>query len=216
MGLVPKRRGQVSLEFMLVLSIMLIMLLYSIKNVSFDESSPSSETLAVQIALEEKNLADAISGTISQVYAQGPGSKATAYARLVYLRNPKYLEKGLNVVSPRIFITYGPYLSEGNGTYVAVVNGTGTSQLIRSGENKNAFWSRAMYQEDLSVNPSVWSSGVTLTWADDGTTAHGLNLDPSTLPPELRIVVEWNPNRGDSWLYNATAGELRININPGE
>ena len=216
MGLVLRRRGQISLEFMLVFSIMLIMLLYSVKNVGFDSSSPSSSTLAIQIALEEKSLANAISNTISQVYAQGPGSKATTYIKVVYLRNPSYLEKGLNVVTPRIFITYGSYPSGGNGTYVAVVNGTGTARLIRLGEGKNAFWSRAMYQADLFKNSSVWvSPRVTLKWADDGVTVYGLGLDPATLPSELKIVVEWNPDREDSWFYNGTAGELRININPG-
>ncbi|WP_297073448.1 class III signal peptide-containing protein, partial [Thermococcus sp.] len=41
MGLVLKRRGQISLEFMLVFAIMLIMLLYSVRNVTFSSDSPS-------------------------------------------------------------------------------------------------------------------------------------------------------------------------------
>ena len=217
MGLVLKRRGQISLEFMLVFAIMLVMLLYSIRATTFNESSPSVGTLGVEVAIEEKHLANAISNTISQVYAQGPGSKATSYVRLVYLRNGKYLEKALSVKNPRVFLTYGhlPGASE-NGTYVMVVNGTGVTTLFLNGGEKNVFVSPSMFQGDFVFNTSVWNPDSSYTFSIGGNTKslHGIALSPSSLPSYLKIVVEWNPDRPNSWTYSQ--GELMININPGE
>ncbi|CAD5243410.1 class III signal peptide-containing protein [Thermococcus camini] len=87
------RRGQVSLEFMLVFGIMLILLLYSVNSITFQQGSTSTETLKMQILLEEKSLANAIAGTIAQVYAQGPGAKSTTYVKVTYLAEPDYLQK---------------------------------------------------------------------------------------------------------------------------
>lgn len=204
-------RGQVSLEFMLVFGVMLILLIYSVNNVTFKEGSASTENLRIQISLEEKNLANAISNTISQVYAQGPGSKATAYVELTYLRDPEMLSKGLGVKDPTVFITYGNYGNEGNGTYVTVVGTSGTPVL--SGGDKNVFWSRGMYQAILYTNSSVWSPGDGLTV--DSTTLYGLRIKPASLPSTLKIIVEWNPDKPVSWAFDPTAGELRINIKPG-
>jgi len=212
MGLVLRRRGQISLEFMLVFSIMLIMLLYSVKNVGFDSSSPSSSTLAIQIALEEKSVANAISNTISQVYAQGPGSKATTYVTLTYLRNPSYLKKGLGIADPQIFITYGPFNGLGNGTYMGIISER-TAAVYTHGTDKNVVWSSGMYQKVLYSNSSVWSPKKAVTM--ESLTVYGLVISPTHLNSTLKIVVEWNPDKGDSWNYNATVGELRININPG-
>ncbi len=206
-----RKRGQVSLEFMLIFGMMLILLLYSVNNITFREGSTSTETLRIQISLEEKNLANAISNTISQVYAQGPGAKSTTYVRLTYLRDPEMLRKGLGVENATLFITYGNYSSDGNGTYVTV---TGTNvTAVLSGGDKNVFWSRSMYQKILYTNSSIWSpSG---GFAFGSTTVYGLEVDPDSLPATLTVVVEWNPDNPDSWLFNSTTGELRININPG-
>ena len=59
-------RAQISLEFLFIFGLLTILLLYSVRNVSFSEGSPSVENLRIQIALEEKGLANAISNTISQ------------------------------------------------------------------------------------------------------------------------------------------------------
>ncbi|WP_367883438.1 class III signal peptide-containing protein [Thermococcus peptonophilus] len=157
-----RRGGQISLEFIIIFGLFTILLLYSIRNTSFSEGTPSVETLKIQTALEEKNLANTISNTISQVYAQGgPGSKATSYVKLVYLRNPpSYLERAWNVENPKIFITYG-HLQGGpsdNGTYVMVINGTETTNVALSGDNKNIFWSRSLYAVNLLGNSAVWNS----------------------------------------------------------
>ncbi|ASJ05744.1 hypothetical protein A3L01_00180 [Thermococcus barossii] len=206
-----KKRGQVSLEFMLIFGMMLILLLYSVNNITFREGSTSTETLRIQISLEEKNLANAISNTISQVYAQGPGAKSTTYVRLTYLRDPEMLRKGLNINNASLFITYGNYSTEGNGTYITVT-GTNVTAVLTGGD-KNVFWSRGMYQAVLYTNSSVWAPSGSLTFGSS--TVYGLSIDPATLPATLEIVVEWNPDNPNSWAFDSTTGELHININPG-
>jgi len=206
-----KRHGQVSLEFMLVFGIMLILLLYSVNNVTFREGSTSTEALRIQISLEEKNLANAISCTIDQVYTQGPGAKSTTYVKLTYLRNGDILEKGLNTNNPEIFITYGNYSNKGNGTYVGVI-GSGITPILTGGD-KNVFWSRSMYQAILYNDSLVWSPSGSITVGSS--TFNGLKINPTSLPATLKIVVEWNPDNSNSWTFNSTKGELRININPG-
>ncbi len=215
----PVRRGQISLEFMFVFAVILILLTYSVNNVTFKNGATSAETLQVQISLEEKNLANVVSNTVTQVYSQGPGSKATSYVRLVYLRDPTYLQKALKVSNPQIFVTYGTLDAQGNGTYVMVINGSGTTNVELTGGNKNAFWSRALYNSNTLVNSSVWTSdsGTTTTITINGTskTVYGLVIPTQGLPGELKVVVEWNPDKPESWLFNGTAGEIMININPG-
>ena len=207
------RRGQVTLEFLFIFSLLTILLLYSINATTFRQGSPSVENLRMQVAVEEKGLASAISNTISQVYAQGPGSKATSYVSLVYLRNEDYLKKAWGVSDPKIFITYGPYASDGNGTYVVVVNGSGTTNIFLQGDNKNTFWSRSMYPAVLLYDKLVWSPRESIKVGS--TTVYGLKIGPEDLPSSLRIVVEWNPDNPDSWTYDSAKGELRININVG-
>ncbi len=206
------RKGQVSLEFMFVFAIIAVLLVYSVNNTTFKQGSASVDTLKVEIALEEKNLANAISNTIDQVYSQGPGSKATSYVHLVYLRNGDYLKKAWRVSDPKIFITYGPYDSIGNGTYITVLNGTGSTNIFLQGDNKNTFWSRSMYQAVL-LDKLVWSPEGSVNV--DSTTIYGLEVGPNDLPSSLRIVVEWNPDNPNNWTYDSSKGELRININPG-
>ena len=210
------KKGQISLEFLFIFAILLILLAYSVKNTTFQQGSQSIETLRVQIALEEKELANTISGAISQAYSQGPGSKTTVYVKLVYLRKPYYLEKVWGVADPMIFVTYGQHLNDGNGTYVMILNGTGTTKVILTGGNKNTFWTRALYQRDLLGNSTVWGgSSASVDFGTGVTTVYGLRLDPSTIPQVLKVVVEWNPDLPNSWVFNSTAGELMININPG-
>ena len=213
------KRGQVTLEFLFIFGLLTVLLLYSINATTFRQGSPSVENLRMQVAVEEKGLANAISNTINQVYAQGPGSKATAYVRLVYLRNGDYLEKAWGVSNPKIFVTYGTLsgASSANGTYVIVVNGSGTTNAVLSGGNKNVFLSPSMFQKDFVSNTSVWNPSQSVALNIGGGSFHyrGLIIGPTSLPSSLRIVVEWNPDNPDSWTYDSAKGELRININPG-
>jgi len=228
------KRGQVSLEFMMVFAIMLILLLYSVQNVTFSKGTPSTENLRIQVSLEEKNLANAISTTISQVYAQGPGAKSTAYVKLTFLRDPKMLSKALDVDDPVIVVTYGynpdnliDPQKKGNGTYVTVLPRTGEYNTSFYGGDKKVFWSASLYQKTL-CNVSETVNGVSTWYPLDrrsivGTNPcrpgfseiYGLRMDPTELPPVLEIVVTWDPTKIDSWEFNSTEGVLYININPG-
>ncbi|NJE05780.1 class III signal peptide-containing protein [Thermococcus sp. M36] len=199
------RRGQISLEFMLVFGILLILMVYSVNNITFQSGSPSTENLRIQVSLEEKALANAISGTVSQVYAQGAGAKATSYVKLTFLRNPQYLSSGLGITGPQIFISYA------NGTYVTVT-GNGYVPIMKGG-NKTVFWSRALYSKTLYNDSQVWSPSGSITV--NTTTMYGIVIDPTTIPAVLKVVVMWDPASTDSWVYDPNLGELKITINPG-
>lgn len=205
---VKMEKAQISLEFALIFGIMLILLAYSINNITFTQNSQAAGALRVQISLEAKNLANSISNTISQVYAQGPGSKATTYVTLRYLNDANYLEKAFNLSgSPQLFITYL------NGAYVGIVD-SANSILETSGVSKNAFWAQSLYKADLTLNGTFVPSGSVIC---NGTTLNGVlinNLDQ--MPSNIVIVVEWIPGNGNTWTFNLTNGELRINIDPGE
>jgi len=215
MGSARKRRAQISLEFLFIFGVFMIMLVYSLQVVTFAKNSPSVDALRIQVALEEKGLANALSSAVSQVYAQGPGSKTTCYVKVFYLRSPGYLEKAWGVKEPRVLVTYGS-LGNGYGTYVAVLNGTGDNVLILGGGDKNVLWSPALYHRNLLDNGSVWGySGVSVTINGTNRLIYGLVVSPSRLPHVIRIVVEWNPDENETWEFNETTGEIRININPG-
>ncbi|MBO8175121.1 MAG: class III signal peptide-containing protein [Thermococcus sp.] len=201
------KKAQISLEFMLIFGVMLILLAYSINNVTFTQNSQAVETLKIQVSLEAKSLANSISNTISQVYAQGPGSKATVYVTLKYLNDDEYLVKPFNLSgNPQIFITYL------NGTYVGIIDTTNNT-LVTSGTGKNTFWSQSLYRTNLMGSTGFTPSG-TATY--NGSTVNGLLItDPSQLPTNIVVVVEWIPGNGDTWTLNITTGELRINIDPG-
>jgi len=201
------RRAQISLEFILIFGIMLILLAYSINNVTFSQESQSNELLRVQVSLEAKGFANSISNTISQVYAQGPGSKATTHVTLRYLTDEDYLKKSFNLSgNPEIFITYL------NGTYVGIIDTTNTT-LVTSGTSKNTFWSQSLYRTNLMGSTGFTPHG-TATYS--GSTVNGLLIsNPGQLPTNLMIVVEWIPGNGNTWKLNVTTGELRINIDPG-
>ncbi|NPA48190.1 MAG: hypothetical protein GXO14_06065 [Thermococci archaeon] len=210
------RRAQISLEFMLIIALGMILLLYSVNSVTFKSGTSGQTTLQINVGLEEKSLASAISSTISQVYAQGPGAKATTYVHLIYLRNAKYLERALGTAStPEVLITYGEYLGKGNGTMVCV--GIPNSTLIINQTNRTVFWSYSLYQKSLYDNQSIWSPQGSLTLRYTNTspefTVYGIALKPSDLPGNLKVVVTWDPGEGNVWSY--TNGTLSININPG-
>ncbi len=228
------KKGQISLEFMMVFAIMLILLLYSVRNVTFSNGSPSTENLRISVSLEEKNLANAISNTISQVYSQGPGAKATAYVKLTFLRDPQMLSKALEVSDPVIFITYGynpDYIFDndktGNGTYVTVLPRNSDYSTSFYGGDKEVFWSYSLYPKTL-CNLSETKGGIS-TWDPLGermirglnpcrpgfNKVYGIQLDPGLLPSELKIVVTWDPDKIDSWKFDLAKGALLININPG-
>ncbi|NJE50084.1 class III signal peptide-containing protein [Thermococcus sp. 9N3] len=203
MGLVLRRRGQISLEFMLVFSIMLIMLLYSVKNVGFDSSSPSSGTLAIQIALEEKSVANVIAGAIDQVYAQGPGSKVTVYAHFNLLRNSEYLSKAFNLTSPQVQLLFigtrdrlFPIGAENSVIAVAVAE-SGSKPTL-SGPDRTGVWVQTYFLYNSTTQSKFM-----------------VPLNPADVPGTMRIVVEWNPELPVSMAYNATSKTLYINIKPG-
>ncbi len=217
---------------MMIFAIMLILLLYSVQNMTFKPGGTSTETMRVQISLEEKNLANAISDTITQVYSQGPGAKATAYVKLTYLRDSQMLNKALEVDNPVVFITYGPNPEHivdqnktGNGTYVMVLPEIGNVQVSAFGGNKTLFWSRSLYSKNLAIveeinGTKVWNPedvrNVVGTSLWGGGTIYGLKIPPSQLPSTLTIVVMWDPDNPDMWVFDSTKGILEININPGE
>ena len=177
------RRGQISLEFMLVFGIMLVLMMYSINNVTFRNGSTATETLGIQILLEEKNLANTIAGTIAQVYSQGPGAKATTYASVTYLAEPEYLEKAFNSTKVNVGIS---------NDEVRVWVG---SQMITQGAAKNTVTTSAPY-----------------------TPSNAVLSFPQGLPTKnVKIVVEWNPNRAEGMSSKVSNGylEVDININPG-
>ncbi|AIU69572.1 hypothetical protein TEU_04020 [Thermococcus eurythermalis] len=203
MGLVPRRRGQISLEFMLVFSIMLIMLLYSIKNVGFDESSPSSETLAVQIALEEKSVANVIAGAVDQVYAQGPGSKVTVYAHFNLLRNSKYLKKAFGLTSPQVQLMFlgtedSLFPVEAENSVIAVAVAESGSDPVISGSTRTGVWVQTYFLYNSTSKPRFLVS-----------------LSPNDVPSMMKVVVEWNPSEPVSMAYDRASRTLKINIRPG-
>ncbi|NJE54613.1 class III signal peptide-containing protein [Thermococcus sp. 21S9] len=203
MGLVFKRRGQISLEFMLVFSIMLIMLLYSVKNVGFDSNSPSSGTLAIQMALEEKSVANVIAGAIDQVYAQGPGSKVTVYAHFNLLRNSKYITSAFNVTSPQVQLlflgTNDPLFPAGaENSVVAVAVANSTVGPVLTGSNRTGVWVQTYFLYN-ATSP----------------TGFVVALNPADVPGTMKVVVEWNPAKPVLMVYNSTSETLYINIKPG-
>ncbi|WP_297548942.1 class III signal peptide-containing protein [Thermococcus sp.] len=203
MGLVLKRRGQISLEFMLVFAIMLIMLLYSVRNVTFSSDSPSNGALAVQIALEEKSTANTIAGLIDQVYAQGPGSKATAYVKFALLRNEGYLKRAFNLSNPVVSIMFlgsshplFPPNATNSVVAVAVFNNGSAPLLV--GSNRTGVWVPTYFPYNSTVDPGF-----------------NVTIAPTLLPSSLKVVVEWNPDLPVGITYNSTSQEVYINIHPG-
>ncbi|WP_456420676.1 class III signal peptide-containing protein [Thermococcus sp.] len=203
MGLVVGRRGQISLEFMLVFSIMLIMLLYSVKNISFSQDSPSSSALALQLALEEKSAANTIAGAIDQVYAQGPGSKVTTYVHFTLLRNGKYLSRAFNLSSPVVGIMFlgsaHPLFPEGanNSVVVVAVFNNGSTPIIE-GKNRTGVWVQTYFPYNSTTTPGF-----------------NVSTTPDELPSAMRVVVEWNPDIPVEMTYNSTSKVLYINVHPG-
>ena len=65
MGSARKRRAQISLEFLFIFGVFMIMLVYSLQVVTFAKNSPSVDALRIQVALEEKGLANALSSAVS-------------------------------------------------------------------------------------------------------------------------------------------------------
>ncbi|WP_297498271.1 class III signal peptide-containing protein, partial [Thermococcus sp.] len=52
-----RKRGQISLEFLLVFGVLMVMLLYSVRSVTFTGGT-SQQVLTIQTALEEKSVAN--------------------------------------------------------------------------------------------------------------------------------------------------------------
>lgn len=176
-----KKRGQVSLEFMFVFAIMLILLVYSVRNTTFDQGSQSVETLKIQIALEEKNLANSIANAVNQVYAQGPGAKTTVYTQVDLLTDPNYLQRAFG--SSDITI-------QANGTSLRVWVGDAP---IESGPSKNTVTSLLMYNfttvRSISLNGGfpVKNVRIVAEWNPDNPESLGGSVVNDTY--EIRINI---------------------------
>ncbi|WP_297509193.1 class III signal peptide-containing protein [Thermococcus sp.] len=194
-----RKRGQISLEFLLVFGILLIMLLYSARSMTFNNTS-SREALLMQVAVEEKSTANIIASAIDQVYAQGPGSKVTVYAHFTLLRNGDYLKKAFNLTSPVINIILAgendPLFPAGaSNSIVAVAVSNQGNEPIISGSNRTGVWVQTFLKYNATSH-----------------TRFEVNFTPSTLPPVMKVVVEWNPAQPISLVYNSTSSTLHINI----
>ncbi|WP_457741969.1 class III signal peptide-containing protein [Thermococcus sp.] len=204
-----KKRGQISLEFMLVFGIMLLMLVYSINNASFKGGSSSAQTLQLQVLLEEKGIANVIAGAIDQVYSQGPGSKVTVYAHFDLLRDEYYLKKAFGYSLPVVNITLlgngSPLLPAGStgGVILVGVNQINATPVV-AGTNKTAVEVGTFYPYNGT------SLSLAFYPAEVPNTPH-----ISDIPPTMKIIVQWNPDQAPSLTFNSTTGALYININPG-
>ncbi|KPU63828.1 hypothetical protein EP1X_01120 [Thermococcus sp. EP1] len=232
------KKGQISLEFLFIFILFLVLLTFSIRNITFS-SENSADMLRIQVSEEAKLFANTVSNAISQVYAQGPGAKTTEYFTFRYLNDEYFLKKAFAMNNkPYIVVGYqnGTYVTilEFNETIVFTSYDTGTDTLsanmvpIQSETDalkKNFFLADSLYRRDLS-NASIYSVvGIGVEY--NGTTYspsvlnlnitpyNGILLFPEVSPTTLKIVVEWNPDRNESWIFNSTAQELRINLNVG-
>jgi len=168
--------------------------------------SNEKRTLRIQVSEEAKLFANTVSNAISQVYAQGPGAKTTEYFTFRYLNDDYFLTKAFDMEgTPKILVGYK------SGPYVAILDDAdpSISPQETETEKKNYFWSRSLYAKDLSSDSSIYfPSGSVSGYA-------GVYIEAKALPTTLKIVVEWNPDRNESWIFDSASGELRININPG-
>jgi uncharacterized protein (UPF0333 family) len=199
MGLVRGRRGQITLEFLLIFGILMIMLLYSARSITFNEAT-SRQTLLMQAVIEEKSVANTIAGAIDQVYAQGPGAKVTVYTRFSILRNKDYVEKAFNLSSPVVeFMLIGEndslFPSGAVNSVLAVGVSNSGSQPILEGEARTGDWVLTLFRYN-GTSPSRFE----------------VKLQPSQIPPVMTVVVEWNPNKPVSMTYNSTTSTLHINL----
>ena len=200
------KKGQISLEFIFIFVLFMILLTFSIRNITFS-SEHSSDMLRIQVSEEAKLFANTVSNAISQVYAQGPGAKTTEYFTFRYLNDNYFLTRAFDMDgTPQILIGYK------NGTYVAILDNANQTINVNETETKkkNYFWSQSLYARDLSDNSSIYypNNVVIDSYA-------GIVVNAADLPSTLTIVVEWNPDRNESWIFNSTAQELRINLNVG-
>ncbi|AEK73036.1 hypothetical protein GQS_05680 [Thermococcus sp. 4557] len=177
------RRGQVSLEFMLVFGIMLILLIYSVNSITFQQGSTSTETLKMQVLLEEKSLANAIAGTVAQVYSQGPGAKSTTYVKVTYLAEPDYLQKAFGSAK----VTIG-----GNEDSMLVWVGDSS---VTSGANKNTVSTEVPYSledfDDLSFSDGLPSKSIRIVVTWDPSEDEGWSKNVAG--DYLEITININP-----------------------
>ena len=203
------KKGQISLEFLFIFVLFMVLLTFSIRNITFS-SENSADMLRIQVSEEAKLFANTVSNVISQAYAQGPGAKTTEYFTFRYLNDEYFLTKAFDMDgNPQILIGYK------NGTYVVILDSANLSINLNETdtEKKNYFWSQSLYARDLSDNSSIYSPNNTIETESGNYT--GIFVNATDLPSTLKIVVEWNPDRNETWVFNSTSGELRININPG-
>ena len=199
------KKGQISLEFLFIFVLFVVLLTFSVRNITFS-SEQSSDMLRIQVSEEAKLFANTISNAISQVYAQGPGAKATEYFTFKYLNDDYFLTKAFSMEgTPQLLIGYK------NGTYVVILDSD--NPVVNLNEavtaKKNYFWSRSLYAVDLSNNASIYAPNNTI-----GDYA-GVFVNATDLPSTLRIIVEWNPDKNETWVFNSTSEELKINLNLG-
>jgi len=202
MGLVLKRRGQISLEFMLVFAILMVMLLYSVRYVTFS-SDTSSQALALQVAVEEKSVANVIGGAIDQVYAQGPGSRVTVYARFSLLRSGKHLRNAFGIGDPIVYIMLignesSMFPDGAVNSVVAVGVAERGSYPVIEGDSRTGVWVPTFLRYNSTTRPEL-----------------AVPLDPENIPPVIRVVVQWDPEEPVGIEYNETSSTLTINIRVG-
>lgn len=194
-----RKRGQISLEFLLVFGVLMVMLLYSVRSVTFTGGT-SQQVLTIQTALEEKSVANTIAGAINQVYSQGPGAKVTVYARFTILRSGESLKRAFNLTSPVVEIMLlgenDPlFPADASNSVIAVAVSDQGKEPVISGQNRTGVWAQTFLRYN-ATSPTRFE----------------VNLTPPNVPPVMRVVVEWNPDRPVSMVYNSTTATLHINV----
>lgn len=120
-------RGQISLEYLLIFAVSLIILIaFTLPLVE----TALENTLDVSDSLNAKNELSKLSNTISQVYAEGHGSKQTIYLSL---------NREINVKISNSYLSGSHVMHDGNIKEIRLIynsNLNSGSLFLEKGENK--------------------------------------------------------------------------------